>query len=311
MNNINIAVVLIIYIATFQFSCNAQISDDKLDDKIKRIVEANNEIKELQYQNDSLTAFIQNSAAYKQRGNFDFDVLSAKFVHKRKSYTMFIVDPKQYRISLFNQNEKTGDFFDFPNIKKEIEEQGGSLLFAMNAGMYKPDRTPQGLYINNGKTYSPVDTVKLNGQGNFYDLPPNGILIITNDNEPQVIKTDDYLKLDSSQISNIRLASQSGPMMVIDGKKNNYFTEGSHNLHVRNAVGVNQEGDLVFIISNDKVNFYEFAELYQFLGCSNALYLDGAISTATIPLMLLPSASNKDNKLPYSSHLGPIIAVYK
>jgi len=57
------------------------------------------------------------------------------------------------------------------------------------------------------------------------------------------------------------------------------LNEGSKNLHIRNGVGVDNNGHVVFVISNQKTNFFDFASLFRDeLGCQNALYLDGAIS---------------------------------
>jgi uncharacterized protein YigE (DUF2233 family) len=49
-------------------------------------------------------------------------------------------------------------------------------VFAMNGGMYKPDNSPQGLYIENREVAASLDTTT--GNGNFY-LKPNGIFYIT------------------------------------------------------------------------------------------------------------------------------------
>jgi len=88
------------------------------------------------------------------------------------------------------------------------------------------------------------------------------------------------MEYDKSQNkSYTRVATQSGPLLVIDGKLHPALTDGSKNVHIRNGVGINKDGKVVFVISNQKTNFYDFASLFkEVLECDNALYLDGAIS---------------------------------
>ena len=82
----------------------------------------------------------------------------------------------------------------------------------------------------------------------------------------------------------VRLALQSGPMLVIDNQLHPAFNKGSFNTYIRNGVGVDQDGNIHFAISNQPVNFYDFASLFKdFLHCPNALYLDGSISEFFLP----------------------------
>jgi len=68
-------------------------------------------------------------------------------------------------------------------------------------------------------------------------------------------------------------------MLVISDNIHPKFVFGSKNKYVRNGVGINKKGETVFVISNKPTNFYDFAILFRDeLQCSNALYLDGAIS---------------------------------
>ena len=49
---------------------------------------------------------------------------------------------------------------------------GNRPVLAMNAGMFKEDRSPLGLYVEDGKELVAADTA--DGDGNFY-MKPNGI----------------------------------------------------------------------------------------------------------------------------------------
>ena len=64
---------------------------------------------------------------------------------------------------------------------------------------------------------------------------------------------------------------------------NAQFKQGSINLNIRNGVGIMPDGRVVFAISREPVNFFDFGGWFKTQGCTEALYLDGAISRAYIP----------------------------
>lgn len=174
------------------------------------------------------------------------------------------------------KDENNINYKNFQNLKSEIEEKKEELIFAMNGGMYNKDLSPQGLYIENGVTKSKIDTIK-NGYGNFY-LQPNGIFFLTNENKPGICTTKMY-----NNAENVKYATQSGPMLLIDGKIHHKFNEGSSNVHIRNGVGILPNGNLLFVMSKEKINFYDFATYFKQNGCENALYLDGFVSRTYLP----------------------------
>ena len=145
----------------------------------------------------------------------------------------------------------------------------------MNGGMYKADHTPQGLYIENKKTETPVDTTS--GNGNFY-LKPNGNFYITAVNTAVICSTADFYDNGA-----IKYATQSGPMLVNNNQIHPAFQKGSTNLNIRNGVGILPGGKVVFVMSESLINFYDFANYFKTLGCRNALYLDGLVSRTYLP----------------------------
>jgi uncharacterized protein YigE (DUF2233 family) len=145
----------------------------------------------------------------------------------------------------------------------------------MNGGMYKYDNSPQGLFIENKKTITPLDTS--NGNGNFY-LKPNGVFYVTTNNIPIICTTTKFY--DDGQIN---YATQSGPMLLIDGQMHPVFKEGSTNLNIRNGVGILPDNEIVFAMSKKEINFYDFANYFKGLGCKNALYFDGLVSRTYLP----------------------------
>ena len=152
----------------------------------------------------------------------------------------------------------------------ELEyEHGGPLLFATNAGMFHDDGSTVGLYIQNRKEIYPINTEE--GTGNFF-LKPNGVFWF-GDGAVGVESTESYLKNARSP----RFATQSGPMLVIDGVINPNFSKKSKNKNIRSGVCAMGE-EVLFILSTEDVTFYDLAQEFQAAGCNNALYLDGYLS---------------------------------
>lgn len=176
----------------------------------------------------------------------------------------------------FYYKDKTGQpFRSIENLKKQVEQDSKTLVFAMNGGMYMEDNRPLGLYIENFKTISKLNTRK--GSGNFY-LQPNGVFYLDDKAKGHICTTADF-----TASKTIRYATQSGPLLLIDGTINSVFTKGSSNLNIRNGVGVKPDGSLVFAISTAPINFYDFALYFKDKGCSMALYLDGFVSRMYLP----------------------------
>lgn len=190
-------------------------------------------------------------------------------------FVSYIVNPKKQNLEFFWKNEKDEHFKNAENLISWLKTKNKKLLFSTNGGMYKKDNSPQGLYIENKIIKSEIDTS--NGNGNFY-LKPNGVFYLTTDKNPIICKTEDFVNN-----GKIKYATQSGPMLVIDGEIHNTFKKNSTNLNIRNGVGILPNNQIVFAISKKEINFYDFAEYFKKLGCKNALYLDGFVSRTYLP----------------------------
>lgn len=192
-------------------------------------------------------------------------------VFQGKKYFLAVIDPRIYKVELYHlRNEQPGSMA----FKALDKIKGGKLVFAMNAGMFQPDFMPVGLFVSEGKMLSGLN-LSNTGHGNFFDMAPNGVFYIDAGETAGIRSSTDFAKEKKA----VRIATQSGPMLVINGRYNSFFTPNSPNVQVRNGVGVTDKGQVVFIVSKDKVNFYEFARLFkEKLACSNALYLDGMVS---------------------------------
>ncbi len=205
------------------------------------------------------------------------------------SYAVCEVSPAD-DLRLFHQGPD-GVLGSFAAVNDVLAAEGTTLGFATNGGMYHPDRAPVGLYIEDGQEVTGIVTRA--GPGNF-GLLPNGVFCIT----------DRFAVIESRAFADnppaCRFATQSGPMLVIDGKLHPDFLPESDSFNIRNGVGVSQDGmRAVFAISNQSVNFHTFARLFRdALELPNALFLDGSISR-----LYAPDLGRDDIGLP----MGPIV----
>ncbi|WP_104493163.1 phosphodiester glycosidase family protein [Paracoccus denitrificans] len=181
---------------------------------------------------------------------------------------------------------------DFTAVRRTLA-QGESLGFAMNAGMYHPDFSPVGLYVSDG--VSQHDLVTVGGGGNFGMLP-NGVFCAGGARPYQVIESRAFAKA----APDCRIATQSGPMLVIDGALHPRFLVDSDSRYIRNGVGVSPDGQTAwFAISDRAVTFHQFGRLFRDgLGARDALYFDGSISR-----LYAPGLGRAD----FGRRLGPII----
>jgi uncharacterized protein YigE (DUF2233 family) len=161
--------------------------------------------------------------------------------------------------------------------------------------MYHPDNSPVGLYVEDGRELARVNTNA--GPGNFH-MRPNGVFYVTGE-VAAIVETRSFIK----QNLRVEFATQSGPMLVIDGKIHPRFSQHGASMKYRAAVGSRDPSSVVFVISESEVSFGELARLFRDkLRCKNALFLDGGSATSFYSPML----GRNSNFLP----LGPMIGVY-
>jgi uncharacterized protein YigE (DUF2233 family) len=202
--------------------------------------------------------------------------ISVKSNDEDSKFIEFSVNPTLDKISLFWKGSEGEVLGNAKVLKQYVTANGGELLFATNGGMYLKDQTPQGLYINNGEVKTKLDTVQ-SAYGNFY-MQPNGVFYISNNDKANVCTSSNFIESNT-----IKYATQSGPMLVIDGELHPKFQKESKSKFVRNGVGVLPNGDVLFVMSKEVINFYDFATYFKNKGCKNALYLDGFVSRTYLP----------------------------
>ena len=187
-----------------------------------------------------------------------------------------VIDPQQQPITMHWKAPDGSVFGNIGELDKWARATGRAVHFAMNGGMFTPAQAPVGLYVEEGVEFQGLDTGTV-GSGNFR-MQPNGVFGITRSGSAFVRTTGAY-----STLGPVRYATQSGPMLLVKGVINSNFRAGSSNLHIRNGVGLLPNGSVLFAISKEPVNFHDFATFFKEQGCTEALYLDGAISRAVIP----------------------------
>lgn len=185
-------------------------------------------------------------------------------------FVSYRVHPQRQLLQLFYQDNHGQRFSSIKHLRNWLAQCHQTLLFATNGGMYSLGGVPKGLFIQSQKTIIPLDTA--GGTGNFY-LKPNGVFYLTTSRRAGICATEKF-----RASSRIAYATQSGPLLLLAGQLNPAFTQGSPNVVVRNGVGLLPNGEVVFAISREKVNFYDFAAYFKSLGCREALYLDGFVS---------------------------------
>ena len=207
-------------------------------------------------------------------------------------YTVVKIDLRKERLELFLRDDAGVEFKRLDRLEAWLARHNRQLVFAMNAGMYHADFSPVGLLVQEGREVSPLNLSE--GEGNFF-LKPNGVFLVSG-TRPRVVESSEYPALSKG----VRLATQSGPLLLRRGRVHPALIPNSDSRKIRNGVGVSGH-TAIFVISEDPVNFYEFALYFRdVLRCRDALYLDGTVS-ALHSLAL--------RRTDFVRELGPILGV--
>lgn len=202
------------------------------------------------------------------------------------------IETTRHAVRTYWQAKDGTPYGSLAGIAGRAADQPGKMLFAMNAGMYHDDLRPVGLYVENGRQLAKASSA--GGPGNFH-MRPNGIFHISAAGVG-VTETRRYL----ARPPKADYASQSGPMLVIDGKIHPKITGQGTSAKIRNGVGVQNASTAVFVITDEPVTFTEFARMFRDdLKTRNALYFDGSISS-----IYAPSVGRSDSFM----RIGPIVA---
>jgi uncharacterized protein YigE (DUF2233 family) len=215
-------------------------------------------------------------------------IMQASVSKAGKKYRSLTVDIRTANLGLYYRDENKEPFRSFDQLDKRLAAKNQRLVFATNAGMFGKDFFPLGLHVEHGYVLQNMHLPKPgNSAGNIgnkgadsvvgnFDLPHNGVFEIR-EGKAAIVETQKLA--DAQDWTGAQLATQSGPMLLIDGAVNPVFDENSGNLKIRSGVGIIDDKTVVFAISDDPISFYDFALIFkEQFNCGNALFLDGAIS---------------------------------
>ncbi len=193
-----------------------------------------------------------------------------------QSYRVVRLDLKREPLSLHWRNPQTGQAFaSIDALRQWGAARGQRLLFAANAGIYDTRFAPLGLHVEDSRALVPLNLAHGNPASGNFSLLPNGVFAVYADGHAAVRTSEDF----KSDGLKPRWATQSGPMLVIDGQLNQQFLDDSGSLKWRSGVCAKSPHEVVFAVSEVPVNFHTFARLFRDqIGCRDALYLDGSIS---------------------------------
>jgi len=271
-----------------------------------------NSIDSLKYKNNALMNALDDCSNSHYGVPSDVDFLWSKFMEgykvednqakkvvcNDKTFDTYIVNIASSELKFYWRDNQENPIKSLKHLSKIVEKDTSHLIFATNGGMYTSSNAPQGLFVQDGNVLQEIDRRK-DEYGNFY-MQPNGIFLIDTNNMARVIPTQKY-KVDRNKP--VKFATQSGPMVVIDGEVNKKFKKNSRHLNIRSGVGIIDSVNVVFVISNKRVSFYDFASVFkENFHCKNALYLDGAISEMYLPEL---------RRFQYGGNFGPMIGVTK
>lgn len=219
--------------------------------------------------------------------------IAEKVTLGENTYDTYTIDLRESLLTFHHTDEKGEVIGTFLNLKKYLDKKSKKLIFSTNGGIYTTSSKPLGLYVEEGKEITPLNLRK--GSDNFY-MEPNGVFYIK-DNKAYIEKTVNF----TENTTDLDYATQSGPMLLVNGDLHPKFVLNSKNKNIRSGVGIIDENRIVIVISNQAVNFYDFANLFKKrFQCKNALYLDGAISKMYLPEL---NRTYLDDKINFGSFI--------
>lgn len=203
-----------------------------------------------------------------------------------------IAIPQRHRIVTALADSDGANFRSLDALAKSRDPR--TIAFAVNGGMFDDEGDPIGYFVQDGTRSKELSTA--DGEGNFH-MKPNGVFFGTGDTW-EIRTSDDFLKNVGDRPN---FGTQSGPMLVVNGRIHPEIQGDGPSRTIRNAVGVDERGRAHFVISAAPISFGKLARFYRDeLKVKNALYLDGSVSQ-----LWNPATERLDTGAP----IGPILVV--
>ena len=122
--------------------------------------------------------------------------------YEHSEYTVCEVDLRRQSLKLFWKKPDGHPYEYLSALPRALGNHSRHLLFATNGGMYHPDNSPVGLYVEEGRELVRANTSA--GPGNFH-MRPNGVFYVTG-KVAGVLETRSFIK----QKPQVDFATQSG-----------------------------------------------------------------------------------------------------
>ncbi len=203
-------------------------------------------------------------------------------------------DAHRQDMRLYSHAPNGGYLRSFEGLQQQLGDDTTHVRFAINAGMFNDSGAPIGLYVQDGDEQKAISLT--DGPGNFH-LKPNGVFWQGQDGVLHIEVSESYAR----EMRAPRWATQSGPMLLIDGELHPRIAEDGTSRLIRNGVGLRDGHTAYFVISSGFVSFGRFARFFRDeLECRDALFLDGTVSS-----LWAPSMGRYDD----NHELGPMVVV--
>jgi uncharacterized protein YigE (DUF2233 family) len=237
-------------------------------------------------------------------------VIASEMQFENARFLVVDVDLQRAKLELHWRNPAGNPFLNFRALEDYLKANGQRPVALMNAGIFETNSRPLGLHIERGQILRRLNS-RRSGYGNFY-LQPNGVFFLEKSKTQAGVKARLLSTLaferahpeirEQGRSQTVLEATQSGPMLVMDGRINSAFKSESPNRLIRNAIGVRTSSRVLLVLTQTPVNFFTLSRfLRDQLGCANALYLDGNISDLKVP--------GSDQNASSVSDFGGMIAV--
>ena len=208
--------------------------------------------------------------------------------------THCVADPALHDISMDLGPDGAAPYRSLANLSAGRGTDAPLVAFAVNGGMYDDEGKPIGYYVEDAERLKELS--RADGPGNFH-LKPNGVFYGSGKNW-SIRTSEDFYRTVGDRPD---FGTQSGPMLVVDGKLHPEISQDGPSKAIRNGVGVDSEGRAHFVISNAPLSFGVIARFYRDeLKVPNALFLDGNVSSLWDPA---------NDRLDLRAPIGPMIVV--
>ena len=207
--------------------------------------------------------------------------------------THCVANPSEHRITMAYGQGSNGRFGSLAAFAETVDKR--TIAFAINGGPSGDDGKPKGYFVQNKNRIAELDLG--NGDGNFY-IKPNGVFYGTG-NAWRLRTTPSFY---SGVRDRPQFGTQSGPMLLVDGKLPTEISENGPSRAIRSGVGIAGDGKAHFVVSQKPLSFGRLARYFRDeANAKNALFLASNRS-----VLWDPATERLDN-----GSVGPIIVVTK